>query len=220
MEDGAAQHLRPPFMRGPATSCRFENATDSRSVSEGGFGEDCELVDAALDDHASFALLYRKHLPSIYRYLYQQVGNIHDAEDLTASTFGKALDGLQRYNRKGSFAAWLFAIARNTLRDYQRAHKSRGSHVELDQMADALIDPSLSPELQAERAEQYAALRTLVQQLPLAQQEALMLRMVGQLSTKEVAAVLGRSEGAVKLLVHRAMATLRANYLAEGEDVR
>ena len=85
--------------------------------------EERQLVVAARRDPAAFAPLYRRYAPPVYRYLCQQVGNPQDAEDLTATTFRKALASLGRYREQGSFAAWLFSIARHTLRDYQRRRR-------------------------------------------------------------------------------------------------
>jgi RNA polymerase sigma-70 factor (ECF subfamily) len=170
------------------------------------------LVDAALQDRVAFVALYRKYAKSIYRYFYHQVGNTSDAEDLTSATFTKALASLARYERQGTFAAWLFGIARHTLLDYRRAHRIE---VDVVLVAATLQDPAPQPETQLLLAEEADALRHLVHQLPDDQQEALVLRIFGELRTKEVAAVLGRSEGSVKMLVHRAVVTLRARYIQE-----
>ncbi len=77
--------------------------------------EECRLIAAARADPQDFAPLYRRYATPLYRYLYQQLGDPHEAEDLTSSTFGKALASLDRYREQGSFAAWLFSIARHTL---------------------------------------------------------------------------------------------------------
>jgi RNA polymerase sigma-70 factor (ECF subfamily) len=170
------------------------------------------LVEAALQDRVAFVALYRKYAKSVYRYFYHQVGNTADAEDLTSSTFSKALSSLARYERQGTFAAWLFGIARHTLLDYRRVHRVE---VDVALVASTLQDPAPQPETQLLLAEEADALRHLVQQLPDDQREALVLRIFGELRTKEVAAVLGRSEGSVKMLVHRAVVTLRARYIQE-----
>jgi RNA polymerase sigma-70 factor (ECF subfamily) len=170
------------------------------------------LVDAALRDRVGFVALYRKYATPVYRYFYHQVGNTSDAEDLTSTTFSKALASLARYERQGTFAAWLFSIARHTLLDYRRAHRIE---IDVTSVAATLHDPTPQPETQLILDEDAAMLRQLVRQLPDDQQEALVLRTFSELSTKEVAAVLGRSEGSVKMLVHRAVTTLRARYIQE-----
>jgi RNA polymerase sigma-70 factor (ECF subfamily) len=159
-----------------------------------------------------FAALYRAHVLPLYRYFHQCVGNPEDAEDLTATTFARALASLGRYDERGSFAAWLFAIARHTLRDHRRRRRPRA---DLDALGPVLADPGPSVEARVLRAEQARLLVALVRALPDDQREALVLRVFARLSTAEVAAVLGRSEGAVKMLVHRAVARLRRQYRAE-----
>jgi len=166
------------------------------------------LVAVPPDRHA-FAAIYREYVTPVYRYLYQHVRNPHDAEDLTATTFSRALATLGRYEERGSFAAWLFSVARHTLRDFQRR---RRAHVDVDVVAPALVDPAPLPDAQVVQAEQAHFLRALVAQLPADQREALVLRIYAGLSTTEVAAVLDRSEGAVKMLVHRAVTRLRDAY--------
>ena len=167
---------------------------------------------AAGGDRAAFAALYRRYVTSVYRYLYQQTGSPEDAEDLTATTFGKALASLSRYREQGGFAAWLFSIARHTLRDHQRRRRPQ---LDLEVVASTIPDPSPQPEAQVLRAEEARTLHLLVRQLPADQQEALALRFFGGLRTAEVAVVLGRSEGAVKMLVHRAITALRTDYRRE-----
>ncbi len=162
----------------------------------------------------AFAPLYRAYVTPVYRYLYQQTGNAQDAEDLTATTFSKALDSLDRYEDQGRFAAWLFSIARHTLRDYQRR---RRLHLDVDQFAPTLADPAPPPEAQLLRGERDRELHRLLGQLPSEQREALTLRFFGELSTRDVAGVLGRSEGAVKMLVLRAMDKLRDHYRREDQ---
>src|SRR5207302_10755857 len=97
------------------------------------------LVEAAIADASAFALLYRKYLTPVYRYVYQQVGNAQDAEDLTATTFSEALASLPRYEARGSFAAWLFGIARHVLLRHRRAHRSE---VDVPRLAEVLPDPA------------------------------------------------------------------------------
>lgn len=163
-------------------------------------------------DRVTFLALYRQNVAPVYRYFYQQVGNPHDAEDLTATTFAKALASLSGYEEQGKFTAWLFGIARHTLGDFQR---SRRQPVDLEVVAPTLVDAGPGPEEAALRAERAARLRRLLRRLPADQQEALILRFFGQLSTAEAATVLGRSEAAVKMLVHRAVAGLRDLYARE-----
>ncbi len=165
-------------------------------------------------DEAAFAALYRQYLTPVYKYFYLHVGNHHNAEDLTATTFSKAVAGLGRYAEQGKFAAWLFSIARHTLQDHWRRRREQ---VDLDVIAETLISDDLTPEDGVVRAELVRDLQQLIAQLPTDQKKALVLRFVARLSTAEVAAALGRSEGSVKMLVHRAITRLRSLCSAEGQ---
>lgn len=190
----------PPWSPGSITS-----APDRRA-------EDTQLVQAALQDRAAFAPLYHHYLIPIYRYFYAQVGQIPDAEDLTATTFSKALTSLARYRATGSFAAWLFGIAHHTLLDFWRA---RPAHLDLTTVGPYLVDPTALPETQVLQQEQLYTLHRALRTLPTDQREALVMRYFGRLAFREIATVLGRSEGAVKMLVQRALTHLRTHYAKE-----
>jgi RNA polymerase sigma-70 factor, ECF subfamily len=170
------------------------------------------LVAAACEDPREFGPLYERYLTPLYRYILLRTGDPEAAADLTATTFSKALAGLGRYSGKGSFAAWLFGIARHTVQDYYRQQRPS---LDLDAVAAWIPDPAPSPEARMLSAEQGRALRRLVQRLPASQQEALALYFFAELRVAEVAAVLGRSEGSVRMLVHRAIGTLRDQYRQE-----
>ena len=188
----------------PDHSCRPEN----RRV------EDRRLVAAARGDPAAYAALYRRYVGPVYRYFYHHVGNPQDTEDLTATTFRKALAGLSRYREQDSFAAWLFSIARHTLLDYQRRHRPQ---IDVELVASTLVDPAPQPDAQILRVEQARTLHRLIRELPADQREALVLRFFAQLPTAAIAMALGRSEGAVKMLIHRAVTRLRDRYRQEDE---
>ena len=161
---------------------------------------------------AAFADRYHTYVAPLYRYLFQQTGNAADAEDLTASTLGKALASLDAYAGRGTFMAWLFGIARHTLNDYLR-HRCRT--VDIAHVAASLPDGGPLPEQTAVRQERADTLYLHIRGLPAGQREALTLRYFGALHIAEIAAVMGRSEGAVKLLIHRALTALRAQYQQE-----
>lgn len=177
--------------------------------------DDGGLVHRIRQDCVDFGTCYREYVLRIYRYFYRQLGNQADSEDLTAATFVKALSSISRYREQGSFASWLFSIAHHTLSDYQRR---RHYQIDLDSVVAVLPGGDLSTEAQVLRAEESRLLHTLIQQLPADQREALALRFFAGLHTAEVATVLGRSDGAVKMLIHRAMENLRAAYRKEEES--
>lgn len=176
-------------------------------------GDDAALVAEARRDPRRFTTLYRRYLKPVYGYFYQHVGSVQDAEDLTAATFSQALASLDRYQEQGRFAAWLFSIARHQWQLHQRGRPRVGQP----------LTPSLAaaaehePEAQALSLDELRRLRGLVQALPAEQREAIALRFFAELRTAEVARLMGRSEGAVKMLVHRAVTTLRDHLREEGK---
>jgi RNA polymerase sigma-70 factor, ECF subfamily len=160
---------------------------------------------------SDFAAIYRQYVSAVYSYFYHQVSNIPDAEDLTATAFSTALASFGRYQTsRGSLAAWLFGVARNCLRDHRR-HPHTAERLERE-----LPDWQPLPELQLLSAERAMALHEAIGHLPSDQREALALRFFGELRTRDVAAVLGKSEGAIKMLVRRAVLTLRDRSEREG----
>jgi RNA polymerase sigma-70 factor (ECF subfamily) len=159
-----------------------------------------------------FAASYAAYVLPLYRYFSQHTGNAADAEDLTATTIGKALVSLPSYAGRASVAAWLFGIARHTLHDFQR---HRGNAVALTDATFSLADGTPLPEQQVMAREQEDDLHAHIRALPANQREALTLRYFGALPIAEIAVVLDRSEGAVKLLIHRALTTLRDQYRQE-----
>lgn len=163
----------------------------------------------------SFAASYRTYAVPLYRYFYQHTGNAADAEDLTAVTIGKALASLASYAGRAPLAAWLFGIARHTLHDFQRR---QGNTVTLDDVALSLADATPLPEQSVVAQERWDDLHARIRRLPANQREALTLRYFGALPIAEIALVLDRSDGAVKLLIHRALTTLRAQYRQEDQQ--
>ena len=166
------------------------------------------LAVRARADREAFGILYERHVRRIYNYVYYRTGSVADAEDLTARTFFQALSNLHRYQVQGvPFSAWLFRIAHNLVANW---HRDTGRHyaastdgiVELPSDADG---PHESAESEEERRELHAVVR----RLPADRQQLLILKYVEQLSTEEIATIMGRSEGAVKALLHRTIKSLR-----------
>lgn len=161
--------------------------------------EDAVLVETARRNPTAFADLYRRYVTPVYRYLYSRVGNAADAEDLTAQTFIAALEGLSGYRERGSFAAWLFTIAHHKAADH---HRQQHPHLPLDEALDSPGDGE-NPLTCMMQAEALQRLATLVAGLEEGKQELLRLRFAAGLTYGQMATVLGSSEGAVKMAVHR-----------------
>ncbi|MEX0682022.1 MAG: RNA polymerase sigma factor [Dehalococcoidia bacterium] len=169
------------------------------------------LVLAARERPADFGLLYERYLPRVYRYLVARTGLRDEAADLTQTAFLKAFDALPHYApRKGTFAAWLFRIARNAAAD---AHRKRRPTVAWDGLPEALTATNgASPEAIAEKRERLDRLRHLLLGVDADKRELLALRFASDLSSREIAHVVGKSESAVKKQLTRTIATLKEYY--------
>lgn len=174
-------------------------------ITNGG-ESDARLVTAARQDRSAFVALYRRYLPRVYRYVYRRVGNQQDAEDVTASVFTEAMESLNDYREQGSFAGWLFTIAHRRVADY---HRRQREGISLEEVAPALSDSGPGLEALALRRDRLERVAQALDELTADRQEALALRFFGELSNKEVAQVMGKSEAAVKMLVYRAIRQLR-----------
>lgn len=174
------------------------------------------LADMTLDDrHATetrtdveaFAPLYERHVERVFRYLRARGADEDAAADLTSVTFERALRHIDRYRPGGAgFLPWLLRIARNASIDAGR--RRRDLPLDPDHAA-SLTDPEHSPEDAAIAAEQRRWVHSLVARLPEPQRDALVLRFAGGLSSREIAAVIGKSDSATKKLLTRSLATLK-----------
>jgi RNA polymerase sigma-70 factor (ECF subfamily) len=173
------------------------------------------LVDRARSDGAAFGELYQRYARSIYNYVYYRTGNHHEAEDLTARTFQQALSHMHSYQDRGlPFSAWLYRIAHNLVANWHR-DQSRRAVISIDELGatgaqtEPLRDGMQPLEALAEDREQRERLLSAIRRLPPDRQQLLILKFVERLSNAEVAAILGRTEGAVKSLYHRTLLALR-----------
>lgn len=179
---------------------------------ESNFVDEAALVECAQRDRLAFGPLYDRHFERVYRFAYRRTARHPDAEDVTAETFRRALEGLGRYQPRGSpFGSWLFAIAANVLRERTRTNRNGQAYQCIDSLGEdrepADGDPAtLDGLVQKEEAN---ALWQLVGELPSDLRRTLVLRYAWDLSYAEIAGRLGRSEAACKQLVYRALKRLR-----------
>lgn len=178
-----------------------DGTTTRRAVADAR-SSDAELVDVATHDRQAFAPLYRRYVDAVYRYAYRQLGSREQAEDATSVIFERALSALPRY-RNGSFRSWLFAIAHNVV---VNAHRDRRPTLDLGQAGD-LVDAAASPEDIALAGETTRTVLDLVRALPPEQRHLIELRLAG-LTGPEIAAVLGKKHGAIKVAQLRAIRRL------------
>jgi RNA polymerase sigma-70 factor, ECF subfamily len=180
------------------------------------------LVEAARRDPSRFDALYRKYLAQVYSYAYYELRDHHAAEDATERVFMQALAGLPRFEERvdafiasrasttaepdadeaSTFRIWLFRIARNVIANEHRTNRRRP----VSPLDDALglRAPGDVVEAAAAREAGTAAWRA-VARLPEDRRRVVILRFVDEMSTAEIASILGRSEGAVRVLLHRAL---------------
>jgi RNA polymerase sigma-70 factor (ECF subfamily) len=167
--------------------------------------DDAVLVALAKADRQAFALLYRRYVDPVYRYCLRSLGDRELAEDATSQVFTKALAALPRC-REEAFRSWLFTIAHNVIVDARRARVATSPLASAETMPDRA--PEGSPEARALAGEDARAIRGLLAQLTPDQRQLLELRLAG-LTDAEIARVLGRSHGAVRMSQHRAISRLR-----------
>ncbi len=166
-----------------------------------------EVSDKARLD-ADFTELYRAHLRDVYSYSYYRVGNHHDAEDLTEQTFLQAYRHFERAQRESHgrpLRPWLIRIAHNLAANYYRDRSRRPQ----TQLEDAAVVSA--PHTTADLAEGRQELRDVldgVSRLPDDRREALIMRFALGMDNREIARALGRSDGATKVLIHRAIKQL------------
>ncbi len=175
------------------------------------------LVEQAKNDSEAFGLLYKKYIQKIYNYVYYRTGNHHDAEDLTAKTFQRAMRHISRYEQRGvPFSAWLYRIAHNVVANWHR-DRSRRKVIALDELV-LHHQRQQSPEGLVEDDEERRELLQVIRRLAVDRQELLILKFVEGMSNEEIGRIMGRSEGAIKSLYHRTLLTLRREMASQSQQ--
>ena len=169
-------------------------------------------IEASQREPRRFARLYERYFDRVYAFALTRTGDRTAADDVTAETFRRALQNLSQFRWRGvPFSAWLFRIAANAAADhYQRSSRETP-------LPEARDPEDESWEARLIEVETRAELFQLVQRLPQDQRQVIVMRFGRDKSSKETARALGRSEGAVKQLQHRALEALRA-WVGESHD--
>lgn len=184
------------------TTIGYRDASNDRMAFVQRDGESNLIVSAQRGDTEAFSELYLRHVDQIYRYMLARMGDPSTAEDLTSEVFMRALESLGSYEDRGvPFVAWLYRIANARAVDFWRRMKHESLPID-----------ELSSEFAAEMPSgdvfTYNALSSALKHLTTEQQQVIVFRFVEGFSAAEVSQLMGRTEGAIKALQHRALASL------------
>jgi len=178
------------------------------NLSELEYKEEEVLALASQGDRDAFGRLYEHYVERIFNYVYYRTGNSHDAEDLTARVFQRAMNHIVNYTDRGvPFSAWLYRIAHNLVANWHR-DRSRKQEIPLDDLP-ILPMKGDHPERNLVRSQEEESLLRMIRKLPPERQNLLILKFVENMSNAEIGKIMGRSEGAVKSLYHRTLLALR-----------
>jgi len=167
-----------------------------------------KLIQSAIRGEASaFGLLYDQYQPMIYRFILVKTSRREEAEDLTHQVFLNAWQNIGTYRDTGHpFSSWLYRIARNLVIDYYRTKKKQ---VSIDEIDPDIFSTAPNHEIAMEQKLQFAKVTKAILLLKQEHQDIIIMRFMEELSHKEIAAALGKSEGSVKLLQYRAIQNLK-----------
>ncbi len=156
----------------------------------------------------TFAELYERYLPGVFRYVSYRVNDTSVAEDLTSAVFEKAITRLESYHSdKASFSTWLFAIARNTVVDHYRASQ-RAQTMPLDKVT-KMSDPNLSPEEALAKQQERQRLQECLAGLSSQEQDIVSFKFAGELTNRQIASMTSLSESNVGTILYRTVRKLR-----------
>jgi RNA polymerase sigma-70 factor (ECF subfamily) len=175
--------------------------------------DETSLLERAREyDQAALSEIYDRYSKKIYSYVYRHLGDVHLAEDLTAEVFLRMLKAARSDKfARTSLSAWLYRIAHNLIVDHFRSQSQREVEPWDEKLRAAVDDPTVAIEAKLAQQGLHAALSYLTQE----QQQVIVLRFGEGLSAPQVAEVLSKSEGAIRALQHRALATLRRIIMEE-----
>jgi len=180
--------------------------------------EEKELVRQAQKAPDAFAQLYDQYYPKIFGYVMRRTANLEAAQDITSETFFNALRKLWQFQwRNISFSSWLYKIATNEINQYFRKAEYKKS-ISLEELQEQGFEPisSHNPESELIEAQEklkqhqdFLEIQVKIVRLPTKYQEVIALRFFEQKQIKEIAEILGKKEGTIKSLLHRAVEKLR-----------
>ncbi len=172
-----------------------------------------ELVEKAKKDPQAFSKIYDFYYPQIFGYVLKRVANVEVAKDITSETFFKCLKNIEKFKWKGiSFSSWLYKIASNEIANYFRKGKYKA--ISFEKISEPAFDSNPSIEIieaeeKLKKEEDFLKLHQKIKKLPQIYQETIVLKFFEKKKIKEIGEILGKSEGAVKSLIHRGIEKLR-----------
>jgi len=165
----------------------------------------------------AFSFLYNQNVTRIYNYIYYRVGSEDDAEDITSRVFYRAFGHITTYEDKGiPFSAWLYRIAHNLIANWHR-DKQRRKEVPLDDQPEMPHRVDL-PETWIEKKQEMDLLLRGIRRLAPDRQQLILLKYLEDLSNADIAMIMGRTEGAIKSLYHRALLALKDEMMKIGYE--
>jgi RNA polymerase sigma-70 factor (ECF subfamily) len=171
--------------------------------------EEHKLIKRAKNGEGeAFGALYDRYLTPIYRYIFLRVGsNKANAEDLTHQVFLSAWQNIKSYEFKGfPFSSWLYRIAHNAVIDYYRTSKV---HIDINALSSTELVESPDFQIELDKRADLAKIKSAIAKLETDQQNVIIMKFVNDLTNKEIAKILGKSEGAVRVIQHRALKKLK-----------
>jgi len=177
------------------------------------------LVKKAQKNPEAFSQLYEDNYPKIFGYILNRVANVEIAQDITSETFFKALKGIKSFKWKNiSFSCWLYRIASNEIANYFRTGKYRPAC--LDEIAEPATrhtphDQVIEAERQFQLQKDLIDLNKIISQLPIKYQQVVSLKFFEKKKIEEICQILGKKEGTIKSLIHRAVEKIRQNSNSE-----
>lgn len=168
-------------------------------------------------DPEAFSFLYSQNVTRIYNYIYYRIGSEDDAEDITSRVFFRAFGHIKTYEDKGiPFSAWLYRIAHNLIANWHR-DKQRKKEVSLDDQPEIPHRVDL-PETWVEKNQEMELLLKGIRRIAPDRQQLILLKYLEDLSNAEIAQIMGRTEGAIKSLYHRALLSLKEELIKIGYE--
>lgn len=192
-----------------------ENVNPSGMTASASEAEIVSLIERAqAGDPLAFDRLYEVYAHSIFRYLYHRLNEREVAEDLTGEAFLRLIENIGNFrigprDQKAIFSGWFFRIAHNLMVDHLRREARQ------TEMPESVTSTEEQPVQVMEHSLRQSRLRAALNQLTQDQQDVVVLRFFDELSNAEVAQIMGRTEGAIKALQHRALAALSRVLLGE-----